>query len=245
MGFSANASFGNGGFGFSVGIGTQTGPIAGQTFRNIAVPNFQPAIYQLAIRAPQPPYALISSYTFPISPEAVRKENAAMSNAFQVAGTPSQGGVERIIDTYGNSPPDFIIEGTTGWQYHGTDGYAMTGLQSIIALQNFLAYFAQLNQLQVQNRIPDLYILEFYDYFSNDYWQVVPIGKQGIRRTVQRPLLAQYAFRFAGVRPLSGPIFPFINDPIGVAFSIGGAQGSINLQAQLNGFISAYAAVSF
>lgn len=243
-GFTPGFPFGGSPFGLSTAEVAQVGPIPGQTFRNVAVPNFQPAVYQLTIRSPAPPYPAVSSYTFPLSPEAVRKEFSAMANTFDVAGTPAQLGVQRIVDAYGNSPATFFIEGTTGWQYHGSDGYAMTGLQSIIQLQNFLAYFAQLNQMQVQNRIADLYLLEFYDYFSNDFWQVVPVGAQGIRRDVRRPLLATYSFRLVGVRSLSGPYVPQVQDPIAQAFSVGAEQGLINLQSQLATTVSDYAGVS-
>lgn len=242
--FNANASFNAGGIGFSIGLGTAAGPIPGQTFRTVPVPNFQTCLYALAIRGPTPPYPLVSMYTFPLSPEQVRKEYASMTNIFDVAGSPAQAGVARQADLYGDSPVTFMIDGTTGWQYHSTDGYRMTGLQSIIALQNFLNYFAQLNQSQMRNRIANLYMLEFYDYFSGDFWQVVPVGRQSINRSVRRPLLAQYSFRLAGLQSLAAPRVPTTADPIALAFSVGVTQGSINLRANLAGFISGYAAVS-
>src|SRR5690348_6892281 len=103
--------------GFSIGAVIPQLPVPGQTFRNIPIPNFQPAIYALAIRDPQPPYAVIAGYTFPLSPEALRKEYTSLSAVYDVAGTPGQKGVERDIDTYGDAPPFFVIEGTTGFQF--------------------------------------------------------------------------------------------------------------------------------
>lgn len=250
-GIGASASFQAGGtvavgtsLGFNVGLASTAGPIGAQQFRTIPTPNFQPAVYQLAIRGPQPPYPLIAIFIFPLTPEQLRKTWNAMSNYYDVAGTPSQRGVNRIFDIYGDSPPSFMIGGTTGWQYHSSDGYSLTGLQAIIQLQNFLSYYTQLNQTQIANHIPDMYVLEFYDYFANDFWQVQPMGPQGIDRTVQRPTLASYNFRFEGIRSLSGQYIPPTPDPIAAAFAIGAPQASIDLQTGLGATIADYAGVS-
>ena len=208
------------------------------------MPNFQTAVYQLAIRAPAPPYPLVASYTFPLTPESFRKEYAAMSNFYDVAGSPAQAGVQRIVDTYGDSPVTFVLEGTTGWSFHSSDGYSMTGLQSIQSIQNFLNYYAQLNQIQVQNHVPDLYILEFYDYFAGNFWQVVPVGRQGLVRNVRRPLLASYYFRLVGIASLSAPPGAGAADPIAAAFSVGAAQGLATFQGQVSATLSNYAGVS-
>lgn len=201
VGISANTNLGSLGFSANINIGTQ--PIPGQTFRTIPLPNFNPATYGLAIVGSFG--GLIGGITFPLSPTALRKDHVAMSNVYDVAGTPAQGGVNRVMDSYGHSPVTFTIEGTTGWQYHSTDGYSQTGLQAIAAIEQFLFQYAQLNAAQAANSQPP-YTMEFYDSFRGDYWQVEPWGPQGIRQTNQRPLLVYYLYRFAGIMDLTNPV---------------------------------------
>ena len=88
----------------------------------------------------------------------------------------SQFGVARIIDQYGMSPLTFVIEGTTGWQKHLTDGFQYTGLQAIRRIQTILEFFAYLNAGQAQAQKTDFYTMEFYDYFTREFYEVVPIG---------------------------------------------------------------------
>ena len=230
--------------GFSIGTGNVSGPIPGQSFRNIPTPNFQPAVYALVIRSPMPPYAAVYGYTFPLSPEAIRKEYSAMSSIYDVAGSPSQLGVQRIVDQFGNSPVIYTIEGTTGWQYHGTDGYTLTGLQSIIALENLLAQYAFLNQQQAQNNVPNLYVLEFYDYFKGDFWEVVPVGPQGIRQNRQRPLLLTYFFRLAGIRPLNAPPAAPVNDPIANVLTQTPTQAAASLSLNIGAVQAHYGGIT-
>lgn len=174
----------------------------GQQFRNYQVPNLQLALYQLQIRGPGSDNSLKDSYTFPLSPESVRKEFDALANYYDVQGDAANNGVQRIFDIYGHTPATFIIEGTTGWQLHGTDGYKYTGLQSISRIESLLSTYAQLNQIQISNGNSNMYQLWFFDFFRNEYWQVVPIGKQGIRQSVSRPQLVNYVFNLVGARRL-------------------------------------------
>lgn len=212
----------------------------GQKFRNIPIPNLKPAIYALAIRAPDPPYPLVDGYTFPLSPEMLKKHSTAMSSRYDVAGDPTNNGVQRVVDQYGMSPVSYVIEGTTGFQFHGTDGYSMSGTESLIAIENLLKEYAFLNQLQIESQLPELYILEFYDYFKGEFWEVVPIGKQGISQNRARPLLFQYSFRFDGIRALDGPPTALIADSIALAFSISQAQAAQNLNIDLVSVASFY-----
>lgn len=177
----------------------------GDKFNTIPVTNLRRAFYALSIRSPSPPYLAYSTYIFPLSPSMIRKEYIALSNAFDVQGTPNQNGVRRIIDQYGNTPVVYSIEGTTGWQRHATDGYGSTGIQSILQLQEFLNLYAELNQTQGLNNKPP-YRMEFYDYFTGEFWQIEPIGKQMVSQSEKRPLLIDYSLRWAGIRSLSSPV---------------------------------------
>jgi len=214
----------------------------GQSFQNHPVPNTRSALYALAIVGPQPSTAIYASYTFPLSPSSLFRDYTAMSNIYDVAGTQAQAGVQRKVDAYGNSPVTFTIEGTTGWQLHATDGYSYTGIDSILALQQFLLLYAQLNTGQAINNQP-LYVLEFYDYFLDDYWQVEPIGKQDpIRQSAARPLLAEYSFRLAGIVDLGqAPALPVGADPINTLLSTSAGQLLGNLSSSLNAILTAYA----
>lgn len=214
-GISAGVSLPGPAIGLGVSIGSQIGPIAGQTFRPQPIPNFRPALYQMVIRAPAPPFGVVFGYTFPISPANITKTPVALTNVYDVGSPdPNMLGVQRNADIFGQTPPMFAIEGTTGFQYHNTDGYTLTGIDSIIALQNLLQQYAALNQQQVQAQIADPYLLEFYDYYTNDYWQVVPMGPQSVTQDRSRPLLINYSFRFAGLRNLSAPPPPPAADPV-------------------------------
>jgi hypothetical protein len=108
----------------------------------------------------------------------------------------------------------YTIEGTTGWKRHSTDGYSLTGLASIQALETTLAQFASLNAEVVAGQSgQNLYTLEFYDYFRHDYWQVVPCGPQIIRQSRSRPLFVDYLIRLCGVQNLSSSLT--LDDPLG------------------------------
>jgi hypothetical protein len=191
----------------NLGFGTQTlTGVQGQRFKNYMVPSTGLALYMLQIRAPQPGSSVVSFYVFPLSPESVRKDMQGLTNYYDVAGDASNQGVQRIIDMYGITPVTYMIEGTTGWQLHQTDGYRYTGLQSVQALENMMAAWANYNQQQIAAGNSNLYELWFFDFFRNQYWSVVPIGPQGLRQSVQRSILVNYSFRLLGVYPLGGAI---------------------------------------
>lgn len=242
MGISLGANLGIGlsADGISVSADVSIG-IGNATITNIPVPTPSSALYGLAIRAPGQAAALVQGYTFPLSPTSVGKEYTALSTVYETAGPAGTGGVTRSIDRYGITLPYFSIEGTTGWQRHSTDGFAFTGLQSIAALQSLFISYETLNQQQVANNIPQLYSMEFYDYFANEFWQIEPVGRQGVIVDASRPLLYRYSFRWAAVRPLSLPPGPPPFDAIAASFSIGVGQATVGLSASLNIGLSAYA----
>ena len=171
-------------------------------FQNLDVPNSPISLYQLSIRSPGQAFADINTYTFPLSPASLRTEPMALSSFSNTQGTPLQYGVSRIVDTYGMAPPVFTIEGTTGWDRHSTDGYLLTGLESMRLLQRFVLEYIELNQALIRAGTPNLYALEFYDYFMAQFWQIEPIGPQVIRQSNDKPFLSFYRFQWVGIRPV-------------------------------------------
>lgn len=214
-----------------------------QIFRTIPFPNTGVVLYGLAIIAPNTDGTPIAQYTFPISPASVRKEFVSKANFFDIAGSTQQSGVQRLVDFYGVSPVIYTLEGTTGWQLHSTDAFAFTGAQSIVAIQNLINQFAQLNVAQAQANQP-LYTMEFYDYFSGDFWQVVPIGRQGISQSERRPLLYDYYFRLVGIQNLAVPITAIIPDVILDLFSVSAAQALSTLSTNIAASLVNYASVT-
>lgn len=197
-------------------------------------------LYQLSVRDPSQAYADLMTYTFPLSPSSVRTEPNALSTFSDTSGSPLQNGVSRVMDSYGLSPPIISVEGTTGWDRHSTDGYVLTGLQSMLLLRNFLDTYAQLNQTQRQAGNPNLYQLEWYDYFTSAFWQIEPIGPQIVRQTNDRPQLSFYKFRFAAIAPVrlnainvTDAILHLLNVPILQA--IGSAALSMNAMLSVYG----------
>lgn len=209
------------------------------TFRTLTVPDNQPSIYQLSIRAPGQMFAELSTYTFPLSPSALRYSQPAMSSFSDTRGPPKSNGVTRIMDTYGLAPPIIMIEGTTGWDRHLSDGYILTGLQSIQLLKQFLAKYVQLNQAQMQAGNPKLYALEFYDYFSLNFWQVEPFGRQTIRQTADRPLLSYYQIQLAAIKPVGIPILGEI-EAMASILAPPAAQAVVNAASSVGALLSAY-----
>ena len=171
-------------------------------FRNKDVGSNGIVLYQLSIRDPSQAFADLLTYTFPLSPASVRSEPNALSTFSDTQGTPLQSGVSRVMDTYGLAPPVFTISGTTGWDRHSTDGFVLSGRQSMLLLRNFIDQYMQLNQNQRQAGNPNLYALEFYDYFTSQFWQVEPVGPVSIRQTNDRPTLSFYQLRLAAICPV-------------------------------------------
>lgn len=221
-------------FGFSLG--------QGQSFRTLPLPNLQLALYSLVIRDPF--YNIVAGYTFPISPSNIRKEINALTNYYDTQGPPYTQGVTRVVDVYGNSPVTYVIEGTTGWKLHSTDGYGLTGLQSIQALESVLQQFATLNETVISGQQQtNLYSLEFYDYFRGEFWQVVPCGPQILRQSRTRPLFVDYLFRLAGVQNLTSPLV--LIDALATLLTTFPAQIGASLGLFGSAIISNYATTTF
>lgn len=202
-----------------------------QSFSVIKVPNVRLALYTLSIRSPGFSLASFFTYSFPLSPTAVRKAPTAMSTVYDTSGPPSKSGVTRDIDDFGMAPPMFVIEGTTGVDRHGNDGFLFTGLQSVQQMQYLLQLYAQLNQVQKQANNPSLYTLEFYDYYMQEFWQVQPIGEIEFRQSERAPLLTYYRLRLAAIQSVSAPIISDIfADPVQQLFAAGSNAASRGLQ---------------
>lgn len=210
-----------------------------QHFRIQTVSNIQPVLYQLSIRAPGAAFAEFATYTFPLSPSSMRTIRNAMSTFTDVQGSPSQQGVSRIMDVYGMGPPIFSIEGTTGWNRHQSDGYLLTGIQSMQLLQAFISKYITLNQQQRENGIADLYSLEFYDYFGSNFWVVEPVGPQIIQQSNDRPQLMFYSLQLVGVRPAGLPLLGAV-DAIAQVIGTPAQVAAINAASTLGAIVAAY-----
>lgn len=178
-----------------------------QTVRNTPASITTPALYQLSIRAPGYGAQEVATYTFPIPPASVRYDTSGASSYMDTQGTPNQQGISRVIDRYGLTPPIITIEGTTGWDYHASDGGVLSGQQSMQLLQAFLAQYATLNDGQRENGNSSYYTLEFYDYFSSQFWIIEPVGVQPVRQSADRPLLTYYRFRWVAQQAVSVPVY--------------------------------------
>lgn len=176
-----------------------------QNFETKSVANDRFALYTLSIRNAAPPHAPVLTYTFPISPSSLARSFTAMTNIFDVQGQPIQQGVNRIVDQYGNSPVTFKMSGTTGWKLHSMDNFQKTGIASVIQVKDLLESFAKYNQDQISRNAKSLYLLEFYDYFLDEYWEVVPVGVQTLRQSEDKALFVYYDFSFVGIKPVGNP----------------------------------------
>lgn len=210
-----------------------------QIYRTIPFANVQPVLYQLSIRSPGASFAEFATYTFPLSPNQLRVTRNSMSSFTDVQGPPSSQGVTRVMDTFGLAPPIFEIRGTTGWDRHLSDGYILSGLQSMQLLQQFLATYATLNQTQRQNGISQLYTLEFYDYFGSNFWVVEPVGPQSVSQASDRPVLSYYNFRWAGVKPAGLPLLGAA-DAIAQVFGTPAQVAALNAASTTGAIIAAY-----
>jgi hypothetical protein len=215
----------------------------GQSFRTLQGPTASPALYQLAIVGPDTPSVFaISTYTFPLSPQQLRYTRSSMSNFYDVQGTPQQLGVKRNIDSFGLTPPLILAEGTTGWDYHATDGYIINGLQSMQLLREFLDTYAQLNQSQIAAGNTKLYQLEFYDFFSSEFWVVEPVGPQMYRQSADRTVLTYFRFQWAAVRAVSAPLLGGL-DAIGALFGTPAQAAALTAASTAAALLTAYSPV--
>ena len=214
-----------------------------QTFSTGPVANIRVCLYTLTIRAPDASFSSVASYTFPISPQSIRKDTVALTSLHDVQGDPASGGVTRLADQFGLSAPIYTIEGTTGWRTHNSDNNTFTGLASVQKLEAFFVKFAKLNQQQLAKRNPRLYRMEFYDYFKDDFYEVVPFGAQGLRQSAQSPLLSMFSFRFAALRPVSTPLGVVADTLIAKLFGVG-ALSAIGGVSSLCGSIASAGSAS-
>ena len=201
------------------------------------------ALYALSIRSPGNASAPVPGFTylFPMSPQGVRKETPALNAIYDVQGPPNTGGVTRMVDMWGQAPPMYVLRGTTGWKRHSTDGFALSGKASLVAIQTLLSQFAMLNQQQMQQQATTFYTLELYDYWTNEFWQVVPVGPQGIEQGADRPIMGFYTFRFAAIQPVNSPIPPLAVDALVSLLSLGAQQATVAFDNFSSNVISKYA----
>lgn len=240
--FSIGGSITNGFGGATVNIGIDDPLLGSQTFDTTSVINTRLALYTLSIRQPSPPYTAINSYTFPLTPASISKEVVAMNNPFDFAGPAVNAGVKRQIDLFGLAPPIYTLQGTTGWKLHSADNYTYNGVDSILAVQNILAQYATVNTQIAQAGGTNFYLLEFYDYFANEFWQIVPVGRQAIQQSNNQPLLFQYSFRWAVIQAVDAP-FPLNDvDALAAALGIPASQAAATVEGTLNALTGSYAA---
>jgi len=212
----------------------------GQMFRTLPVGlGSIPALYQLSIRSPGQVYSEISTYTFPITPSQLRMDYSSLSSFTDTQGPVISRGVTRVMDVYGLAPPVYTLEGTTGYDRHMSDGFLLNGVQSMQLLQQFLAQYAVLNQGQRAAGNPQLYTLEFYDYYMNQYWVVEPVGPQVFRQANDRPTLIYYRFRWAAVYPAGVPVLGEI-DALMNLIATPAQQAAINAASTLGALLTAY-----
>ena len=199
-------------------------PLAKNLYRTIDPQYYQnttggAALFKLVIRSPSNstypiygnnnPLGTQSSgpltYIFPVTPQAIGRSTVSMATVYDTPGTDKELGVHRLVDQYGQAPPTWTLRGTTGYKFHLTDNYQKTGWQSLDDLKKQLEYFAKANRTQAQSGNSVFYKMELYNYYDNEFWEVVPIGAQSISRSDRTPLWGFYDFTFAGYRKLSAP----------------------------------------
>lgn len=177
-----------------------------QGWNTTPVTNVRRALYAMSIRSLGKLGLPLDAYVFPLPPQALRKEVMALNTIYDTQGSAAQNGVRRLVDQFGQTLPVYTIAGTTGWKFHSQDGYLFDGTTSLAQLELLFTKFASLNQAQMQNNQTQLYTMEFYDFFRFDFYEVVPIGPQGVQQTNNAPLWGYYQLRFAAVRDLAQAI---------------------------------------
>ncbi len=198
-----------------------------------------PALYSLVLRAPTAPFLPLAIYSFPMSPQNIRREVTGMGNFYDVQGSPSNFGVNRIPDIYGQSPPIYSIAGTTGVKYHTRDGFLWTGLQSIEILTGIISQYFSLNAAAAQAGSSNLFRLEFYDFYMGEFWQIIPLGPQGLQQSSARPQLVFYSFRFVATQSLEQPIAALF-DPLLSALATPINQAFTDLGSSIGNFLGSY-----
>lgn len=218
-----------------------------QYFYTKGATNTSVALYQLSIRKPNGSLSILPGYNFvfPLSPQLVRKTASPLTAIYDVQGTSKNLGVQRKVDEFGLAPPFFTIVGTTGWQFHSADGFLWTGQGACTRLQNLIDTYISLNQTIIQNQSGDPYTLEFYDFFRNEFWVVVPRGPIRIEQSADRPILSNYVLDLAAVKSVSYPYAAVAEDTVLNALALGQAAGASLAAATLaNGMDYASSAIS-
>jgi hypothetical protein len=191
-------------------------------------------IFRMAVYSPQNLEAPKSQYTFPISPSQYSKEIVSLSTMYNTPAASLYGGIARIIDQYGTTPPVWKFTGTPGYQYHALDNYQYTGNQSFQLLTEFLYQYTQQQAQNTANNSP-LDLLELNDYVDNDHWYVVPVGVQNFRRSANAPLWGFYEITLAGIVPAGAGLTTqsfFLQDAVITALS----EDPFTLTNQLQNF---------
>ncbi len=209
------------------------GPIAAALYANpgayrtkLAGP-LPPALYAIAIRSGTPPFIPYFVWIFPLSPSMLRVERGGMANMYDVAGNALNAGVQRIVDTYGFSPPIFTVQGSTGVNRHSVDRYLYTGLESALVIQGALEQYFSILAAASQSSSP-LPKMELYDYFTLTFFAVVPIGVQGFYQSAGAPQLIHYSFRLVGIQSLLLPLVAAADSLLApLTAGIGSARGGM------------------
>jgi len=206
-----------------------------QKFRNTPVINRLSNLFSLQlIRTNAPGRAKSSvymSYFFPISPTGLIKTSPVLNRPFTVQGAPGRGGAQYYMDIYGQAPPVWKITGTTGWQYHLTDGNQFTGVQSLQALQAFFKFFHLLSLNQTSSTTT--YIIELYNYAENEFWEVVPVDKLIFSYDEKEPLFGKYDITLQSIRKVADPPSTIVlHNPLLQAFG-NIAQGAVSTATNL------------
>jgi len=183
-----------------------------QKFRNTPVINRLSNLFSLQIiRTNTPRHGkslAIVRYFFPISPTGLIKTIPVLNRPFTVQGIPIAGGAQYYMDIYGQAPPIWKITGTTGWQYHLTDGNTLTGAESLQHLQTFFRYFHFLSLNQTSSTAT--YIIELYNYAENEFWEVIPVDRLIFSYDEKEPLFGKYDITLQSIRKVADPPSPLV-----------------------------------
>jgi len=183
-----------------------------QKFRNTPVINRLSNLFSLQlVRTNAPGRAKLPAlpkYFFPISPTGLVKTSPVLNRPFTVQGSPTTGGAQYYMDIYGQAPPIWKITGTTGWQYHLTDGNTITGAESLQYLQLFFQSFHALSLSQTSSTTT--YKIELYNYAENEFWEVVPVDRLIFSYDEKEPLFGKYDITLQSIRAVAGPPSPLV-----------------------------------
>jgi len=193
-------------------------PQTSQYFFTVPFANNQPVLYQLEITNSSA--EIISTYTFPLTPNNVTKSVISLTNYYDVQGSNTGFGVQRIIDQYGLTPPIITISGSTGFQFHSTDGYQWSGRSSFALLVQFIQQYASLvTQASNSNPPTALPTMTFYDGYTGEAFNVVPLNQQAYSMDVAKPIIQTYNLQFLAQTTITPQAVPLTSqDPLAIIF---------------------------